>query len=57
MNGFMISVNEALETVDKRHKTAAKALNELQAILQGNEKSLLKIKAYSNELKQIGANL
>jgi hypothetical protein len=57
MNGFMTSVNDALEIVNKHRKTPAKALEELRALLQGMDQSLLKIKAYSNELERISARL
>jgi hypothetical protein len=57
MNDFMNSVNDAFGTINKRYKTPAKALGELQAILQGTETSLLKIKAYSNELKLISSKI
>jgi hypothetical protein len=57
MNGFIASVNDAMMAVNKHHKTPAKALKKLEGVLQGTEKSLLKIKAYSNELKMISARL
>jgi hypothetical protein len=57
MHGFMESVNQAFTAVNKCHKTPAKALSEIDVVLQGTEKSLLKIKAYSNEIKGISAQL
>jgi len=57
MNGFMQSTNNALMSVNGHRSTPAKALKEIQAVLRGTEKTLLQIKAYSNELELISARL
>lgn len=57
MNAFMDSTNRALTEVNALSRTPAKALRKLRAVLRGTETGLLRIKAYSNELKQISAAL
>lgn len=57
MDGFMQSINTALLEINALRKTPVKALNKLQKALNGTEAGLLKIKAYSNELKRISAQL
>lgn len=55
MNAFMKSLNTTLVDVNGQLKTPEKALRKLHAFLRGKESSIVKIKAYSNELKLISA--
>ena len=55
MDAFMRAVDAALVAVNQHRGQPRRAVAELQRVLQGTEASLLKIKAYSNELKRISA--
>ena len=53
----MTSVDQALTAINQLHGTPAKAVAQLQAVLQGSEKSLLTIRDHANELKRLSAQL
>lgn len=55
MHDFMESLNTVLDDVNGQLKTPDRALRKLHAVLRGKESSIVKIKAYSNELKLISA--
>ena len=57
MSRFMTSVDQALTAINQLHGTPAKAVAQLQAVLQGSEKSLQTIRDHANELKRLSAQL